>query len=60
MYHFHYLGPVYRDKSCPGKRLTLPAESTLASIYMRTEVHPFAGLPTGDNFSLYQQGFTNL
>ena len=46
------------EKSCPGKRLTLPAESTLASIYMRNEVHPFAGVkicPPGTTF-LYING----
>ena len=28
-------GPFYKRKRCPGKRATLPAEVTLASVYMR-------------------------
>ena len=35
------LGPVYMEKSCPGKRVTLLAESTLPSVYMRKKLTPF-------------------
>ena len=34
-----HLGPVY--KVIPGKRVTLPAESTSASVYMRKKLTPF-------------------
>ena len=34
------LGPVYKEKSCPGQEGTLPAKSTLASICMRKKLTP--------------------
>ena len=33
-------GPVYMEKVVPGKRVTLLAESTLPSVYMRKKLTP--------------------
>jgi len=32
---------LYGENSCPGKRVTFPAESTLASVYMSKMLTPF-------------------
>ena len=36
------MGAFIWRKVFPGKRVTLPAESTLSSVYMRKKVDPFA------------------
>ena len=41
------MGAFIWRKVFPGKRVTLPAESTLSSVYMRKKVDPFARVKAG-------------
>ena len=63
IYLFHYLGPVYMEKSCPGQEVDPPSRVNFSEHLYEKRSSPLCGgqeLPTGDNFSLYQRGFTNL